>query len=72
MSGSAADRAVSPRSRNQLSSLPACLCLLPLRVLNASNNRLARLPPNLGALRTLRQLVSAGAGPQPRRGAGTR
>ncbi|XP_063281345.1 LOW QUALITY PROTEIN: leucine-rich repeat and calponin homology domain-containing protein 4 [Prinia subflava] len=43
-------------SRNQLSSLPACLCLLPLRVLNASNNRLARLPPNLGALRTLRQL----------------
>lgn len=50
-----------PRSRNQLSSLPACLCLLPLRVLNASNNRLAQLPPNLGALRTLRQLVSAGA-----------
>lgn len=49
-----------PRSRNQLSSLPACLCLLPLRVLNASNNRLAALPPNLGALRTLRQLVRAG------------
>ncbi|XP_037982058.1 leucine-rich repeat and calponin homology domain-containing protein 4 isoform X3 [Motacilla alba alba] len=43
-------------SRNQLSSLPACLCLLPLRVLNASNNRLARLPPNLGSLRSLRQL----------------
>ncbi|XP_072776661.1 leucine-rich repeat and calponin homology domain-containing protein 4 isoform X2 [Taeniopygia guttata] len=47
-------------SRNQLSSLPACLCLLPLRVLNASNNRLARLPPNLGTLRTLRQLDVGG------------
>ncbi|XP_056359326.1 leucine-rich repeat and calponin homology domain-containing protein 4 isoform X2 [Oenanthe melanoleuca] len=43
-------------SRNQLSSLPSCLCLLPLRVLNASNNRLAQLPANLGALSTLRQL----------------
>ncbi|XP_064293687.1 leucine-rich repeat and calponin homology domain-containing protein 4 isoform X2 [Phalacrocorax carbo] len=43
-------------SRNQLSSLPACLCLLPLRVLNASNNRLAQLPENIGALGALRQL----------------
>lgn len=43
-------------SRNQLSSLPACLCLLPLRVLNASNNRLAQLPDNIGALAALRQL----------------
>ncbi|XP_049648543.1 leucine-rich repeat and calponin homology domain-containing protein 4 isoform X3 [Accipiter gentilis] len=43
-------------SRNQLTSLPACLCLLPLRVLNASNNRLAQLPENIGALGALRQL----------------
>uniref|UniRef100_A0A8B9NDU9 Calponin-homology (CH) domain-containing protein n=1 Tax=Accipiter nisus TaxID=211598 RepID=A0A8B9NDU9_9AVES len=43
-------------SRNQLTSLPACLCLLPLRVLNASNNRLAQLPENIGALSALRQL----------------
>ncbi|XP_074424212.1 leucine-rich repeat and calponin homology domain-containing protein 4 isoform X3 [Larus michahellis] len=43
-------------SRNQLSSLPSCLCLLPLRVLNASNNRLAQLPENIGALGALRQL----------------
>ncbi|XP_037230803.1 leucine-rich repeat and calponin homology domain-containing protein 4 [Falco rusticolus] len=43
-------------SRNQLSSLPPCLCLLPLRVLNASNNRLAQLPENIGALSGLRQL----------------
>ncbi|XP_062462318.1 LOW QUALITY PROTEIN: leucine-rich repeat and calponin homology domain-containing protein 4-like [Pezoporus occidentalis] len=49
-------------SRNQLSSLPPCLCLLPLRVLNASNNRLAQLPDNIGAMGALRQLdVSSNA-----------
>ncbi|KAF3843703.1 hypothetical protein F7725_002552 [Dissostichus mawsoni] len=30
-------------SRNQLCSLPSCLCNLPLRVLNASNNKLRAL-----------------------------
>ncbi|XP_057270099.1 leucine-rich repeat and calponin homology domain-containing protein 4-like [Pezoporus wallicus] len=49
-------------SRNQLSSLPPCLCLLPLRVLNASNNRLAQLPDNIGTMGALRQLdVSSNA-----------
>ncbi|XP_061211188.1 leucine-rich repeat and calponin homology domain-containing protein 4 [Neopsephotus bourkii] len=49
-------------SRNHLSSLPPSLCLLPLRVLNASNNRLAQLPDNIGAMGALRQLdVSSNA-----------
>nr|XP_056719561.1 leucine-rich repeat and calponin homology domain-containing protein 4 [Euleptes europaea] len=43
-------------SRNQLTSLPACLCRLPLKVLIASNNKLANLPDDIGALRNLRQL----------------
>lgn len=51
---------VAPPSRNQLSSLPACLCRLPLRVLIASNNKLVVLPDDIGALRALRQLVGAG------------
>ncbi|XP_061446833.1 leucine-rich repeat and calponin homology domain-containing protein 4 isoform X2 [Rhineura floridana] len=43
-------------SRNQLTSLPPCLCLLPLKVLVASNNKLASLPDDIGSLRSLRQL----------------
>ncbi|XP_053115457.1 leucine-rich repeat and calponin homology domain-containing protein 4 isoform X2 [Hemicordylus capensis] len=43
-------------SRNQLASLPPCLCRLPLKVLIASNNKLAFLPEDLGALSHLRQL----------------
>ncbi|XP_026581649.1 leucine-rich repeat and calponin homology domain-containing protein 4-like, partial [Pseudonaja textilis] len=45
-------------SRNQISALPACLCRLPLKVLIASNNRLASLPEDIGSLGSLRQLVS--------------
>uniref|UniRef100_A0A803TVN5 Leucine rich repeats and calponin homology domain containing 4 n=1 Tax=Anolis carolinensis TaxID=28377 RepID=A0A803TVN5_ANOCA len=45
-----------PCSRNQLSSLPSCVCRLPLKVLIASNNKLASLPEDIGALRSLRQL----------------
>lgn len=44
-------------SRNQLGSLPACLCGLPLRVLNASNNRLVCLPETIGQLHRLMELV---------------
>lgn len=47
-------------SRNQLTSLPACLCRLPLKVLIASNNKLVSLPEDIGALHNLRQLVSLG------------
>ncbi|XP_061082979.1 leucine-rich repeat and calponin homology domain-containing protein 1-like isoform X1 [Conger conger] len=43
-------------SRNQLSALPACLCELPLRVLNASNNKLLCLPEAIGQLRSLMEL----------------
>ncbi|XP_055462632.1 leucine-rich repeat and calponin homology domain-containing protein 4 isoform X1 [Psammomys obesus] len=43
-------------SRNQLSSLPAYICQLPLRVLVASNNKLGALPPDISALGSLRQL----------------
>uniref|UniRef100_A0ACB8EXF5 Uncharacterized protein n=1 Tax=Sphaerodactylus townsendi TaxID=933632 RepID=A0ACB8EXF5_9SAUR len=43
-------------SRNQLTSLPACLCRLPLKILIASNNKLASLPDDIGALSNLRQL----------------
>lgn len=43
-------------SRNQLGSLPACLCSLPLRVLNASNNKLVNLPEAIGQLRGLMEL----------------
>ncbi|XP_075764559.1 leucine-rich repeat and calponin homology domain-containing protein 4 isoform X2 [Pelodiscus sinensis] len=43
-------------SRNQLTSLPPCLCQLPLKVLIASNNKLASLPDEMGALSSLRQL----------------
>ncbi|CAL1581786.1 unnamed protein product [Knipowitschia caucasica] len=43
-------------SRNQLSSLPACLCCLPLRVLNASNNKLVNLPEAIGQLHKLMEL----------------
>lgn len=45
-------------SRNQISVLPACLCHLPLKVLIASNNKLAALPEDIGSLSSLRQLVS--------------
>ncbi|KAM6155868.1 leucine-rich repeat and calponin homology domain-containing protein 4 [Rhynchocyon petersi] len=43
-------------SRNQLSSLPPYICQLPLRVLIVSNNKLGVLPPDIGALGSLRQL----------------
>uniref|UniRef100_A0A7N8WNY3 Leucine-rich repeats and calponin homology (CH) domain containing 1 n=1 Tax=Mastacembelus armatus TaxID=205130 RepID=A0A7N8WNY3_9TELE len=43
-------------SRNQLGALPACLCSLPLRVLNASNNKLVSLPESIGQLRSLMEL----------------
>ncbi|XP_035264768.1 leucine-rich repeat and calponin homology domain-containing protein 1-like isoform X2 [Anguilla anguilla] len=43
-------------SRNQISALPACLCELPLRVLNASNNKLGALPEAIGQLRDLMEL----------------
>ncbi|XP_062993605.1 leucine-rich repeat and calponin homology domain-containing protein 4 isoform X2 [Elgaria multicarinata webbii] len=43
-------------SRNQLTCLPACLCRLPLKVLIASNNKLASLPDDIGSLGSLRQL----------------
>ncbi|XP_051703664.1 leucine-rich repeat and calponin homology domain-containing protein 4 isoform X3 [Oryctolagus cuniculus] len=43
-------------SRNQLSSLPPYICQLPLRVLIVSNNKLGALPPDVGALGSLRQL----------------
>uniref|UniRef100_A0A8C8YH20 Leucine-rich repeat and calponin homology domain-containing protein 4 n=1 Tax=Prolemur simus TaxID=1328070 RepID=A0A8C8YH20_PROSS len=43
-------------SRNQLSSLPSYICQLPLRVLIISNNKLGALPPDIGALGSLRQL----------------
>ncbi|XP_034041672.1 leucine-rich repeat and calponin homology domain-containing protein 1 isoform X2 [Thalassophryne amazonica] len=43
-------------SRNQLCALPACLCALPLRVLNASNNKLLSLPETIGQLQGLMEL----------------
>ncbi|MEQ2215118.1 Leucine-rich repeat and calponin y domain-containing protein 1, partial [Xenoophorus captivus] len=43
--------------RNQLGSLPSCLCGLPLRVLNASNNKLVSLPETIGQLHSLMELV---------------
>ncbi|XP_073702437.1 leucine-rich repeat and calponin homology domain-containing protein 1 isoform X5 [Garra rufa] len=43
-------------SRNQLSVLPACVCGLPLRVLNASNNKLNALPESIGQLTSLMEL----------------
>lgn len=43
-------------SRNQLGALPACLCGLPLRVLNASNNKLVSLPETVGQLHSLMEL----------------
>lgn len=45
-------------SRNQLSVLPVCVCGLPLRVLNASNNKLNALPESIGQLTNLMELVS--------------
>ncbi|NXE80934.1 LRCH1 protein, partial [Cochlearius cochlearius] len=43
-------------SRNQLSSLPPCLCGLPLKVLIASNNKLGSLPEEIGQLKQLMEL----------------
>ncbi|KAK1169725.1 hypothetical protein AOXY_G8591 [Acipenser oxyrinchus oxyrinchus] len=43
-------------SRNQLSTLPACLCGLPLKVLIASNNKLGALPEEIGQLKQLMEL----------------
>ncbi|XP_041700556.1 leucine-rich repeat and calponin homology domain-containing protein 1-like isoform X4 [Coregonus clupeaformis] len=43
-------------SRNQLCALPASLCGLPLRVLNASNNKLVCIPEAIGQLRSLMEL----------------
>ncbi|CAB1328770.1 unnamed protein product, partial [Coregonus sp. 'balchen'] len=42
--------------RNQLCALPASLCGLPLRVLNASNNKLVCIPEAIGQLRSLMEL----------------
>ncbi|MGH0117466.1 UNVERIFIED_CONTAM: hypothetical protein FKN15_078160 [Acipenser sinensis] len=42
--------------RNQLSTLPACLCGLPLKVLIASNNKLGALPEEIGQLNQLMEL----------------
>ncbi|KAJ1114692.1 hypothetical protein NDU88_002923 [Pleurodeles waltl] len=42
--------------RNQLSSLPACLCGLPLKVLIASNNKLCCLPEEIDQLQQLMEL----------------
>ncbi|XP_069496213.1 leucine-rich repeat and calponin homology domain-containing protein 1 isoform X2 [Ambystoma mexicanum] len=42
--------------RNQLSSLPACLCGLPLKVLIASNNKLGCLPEEIDQLQHLMEL----------------
>lgn len=42
--------------RNQLSSLPACLCGLPLKVLIASNNKLGCLPEEIDQLQRLMEL----------------
>lgn len=50
----------SLHSRNQLSSLPPYICQLPLRVLIVSNNKLGALPPDIGTLGSLRQLVRMG------------
>uniref|UniRef100_A0A8D3D521 Calponin-homology (CH) domain-containing protein n=1 Tax=Scophthalmus maximus TaxID=52904 RepID=A0A8D3D521_SCOMX len=43
-------------SRNQLCALPSCLCGLPLRVLNASNNKLVSLPESIRQLHCLMEL----------------
>ncbi|KAM9319953.1 leucine-rich repeat and calponin homology domain-containing protein 1 [Gastrophryne carolinensis] len=43
-------------SRNQLASLPACICGLPLRVLIASNNKIGFLPEEIGQLQQLMEL----------------
>lgn len=43
-------------SRNQLSALPVAVCQLPLAVLLVSNNRLAKLPEELGRMRSLMDL----------------
>ncbi|XP_075055811.1 leucine-rich repeat and calponin homology domain-containing protein 1 isoform X2 [Mixophyes fleayi] len=43
-------------SRNQLSSLPVCICGLPLKVLIASNNKLGFLPEEIGQLQQLMEL----------------
>ncbi|XP_030642179.1 leucine-rich repeat and calponin homology domain-containing protein 1 [Chanos chanos] len=43
-------------SRNQLAVLPACVCSLPLRVLNASNNKLNTLPDQVAHLTSLMEL----------------
>ncbi|XP_053734191.1 leucine-rich repeat and calponin homology domain-containing protein 1 isoform X2 [Synchiropus splendidus] len=43
-------------SRNQLSFLPSCLHELPLRVLNASNNKLVNLPETIWKLHSLMEL----------------
>nr|XP_012330190.1 leucine-rich repeat and calponin homology domain-containing protein 4 isoform X3 [Aotus nancymaae] len=51
-------------SRNQLSTLPPYICQLPLRVLIVSNNKLGALPPDIGALGSLRQLVRMGTEPE--------
>ncbi|XP_010878349.1 leucine-rich repeat and calponin homology domain-containing protein 1 isoform X5 [Esox lucius] len=43
-------------SRNQLCALPLGLCELPLRVLNASNNKLVCIPEAIGQLKSLMEL----------------
>ncbi|XP_028819767.1 leucine-rich repeat and calponin homology domain-containing protein 1 isoform X4 [Denticeps clupeoides] len=43
-------------SRNLLCVLPPCVCSLPLRILNVSNNRLNSLPESLGQLSSLMEL----------------
>ncbi|KAG1683978.1 Leucine-rich repeat and calponin y domain-containing protein 3 [Nymphon striatum] len=43
-------------SRNQLTTIPAVLCRLPLEVLLLSNNKLVSLPEEIGHLQTLMDL----------------
>ncbi|XP_062907366.1 leucine-rich repeat and calponin homology domain-containing protein 1-like isoform X3 [Mobula hypostoma] len=43
-------------SRNQLSTLPLCICALPLKVLVVSNNKLVSLPEDIGQLKCLMEL----------------
>lgn len=43
-------------SRNQLSVLPVAVCHLPLAVLLVSNNRLSKLPEEMGKMRSLMDL----------------
>ena len=45
-------------SRNYLQKLPPSLCEIELETLSVNNNRLQRLPQELGRMTTLKSLVS--------------